>query len=174
MPRWWNQCQVEGKNNCSHSIQHTKAHYAQNQGFCGLLCLYCSFSWIWNICWIRKLLRPSYNMVSAVVKQLVKGANLNSSWGHIQYTDNWYTSIMFSKTLFEKCRWRFCGTQVAMEKNACSKLNLPFNMLSKGALKQVYHGWFCETAVEIKMPNAKTYWIMLEMERQAESNICSH
>ncbi len=102
---------------------------------------------------------PSYNTATAVVKRLIEDANLNSSRGRILYTDNWYTSIMLAKTLFEQYGWRFCGTQVATEKKARSKLDLPFNKLSKGALKEVHRGWFREAAVEMKMSNAKTYWI---------------
>ncbi len=69
----------------------------------------------------------SYNTAAAVVKRLIEGANFNSSWGCTLYTDNWYTSIMLAKTLSTEYGWQFYGTQVATEKKAYSKLDLPFN-----------------------------------------------
>ncbi len=40
---------------------------------------------------------PFQNTATAVVMSLIEGVNLTKSQGHVLYTNNWYTSIMFVK-----------------------------------------------------------------------------
>ena len=45
----------------------------------------------------------------AMVLRLIMNANLTQESGRILYTDRWYTSISFAKTLFSKFDWLFVG-----------------------------------------------------------------
>ncbi len=106
--------------------------------------------------------------------RLVEKANLTHQKGRIVYTDNWYTSILLAKTLFEKYRWRFCGTMKPTDKKARSGLDVPFVKLSNGALREVNRGWFREAVVKQTAQAGKEYYIQCSTWRDKKQVMFIH
>ena len=69
---------------------------------------------------------PLGSSTEAVVVRLVANTGLTVQSGRILYTDNWYTSINLSRTIFDKYNWLFFGTSAPIEKKTWKEFDIPF------------------------------------------------
>ena len=83
---------------------------------------------------------PSDSSAEAVVVRLITSAGLKVKTVRIIYTDNWYTSIKFSRTLFEKFNWLFVGTSAPTENKVREEYDIPFHKLSNFYF-EIYCAW---------------------------------
>ena len=87
----------------------------------------------------------------SICLRLIEKAGLTGVKGRVLYTDNWYTSIELVKDLWNKYRWRFCGTMTPTDKKDRQDHDVPFLKLSNGAIRSyINRGWFREAVVKIK------------------------
>ena len=63
--------------------------------------------------------------------------HLSLQCGHIQFTDNWYSSMNIAKQLWEQFGMLFIGTMSLKTKGMWTKNDYPFDALSTGAQKLV-------------------------------------
>ncbi len=56
------------------------------------------------------------NIAVEVVKCLPTNAHLTEAQGCKLYTNNWYTSVLLAKTMYEEYGWQFCSTMTPTEK----------------------------------------------------------
>ena len=55
--------------------------------------------------------------------------------------------------------WTIVGTIVATDKQVQAKLNLPFNKLTKGALKALKRGWFWEAVIKMFTKAGEVFYV---------------
>ena len=68
------------------------------------------------------------------MKRLIESEDLVQHKGRIVYTDNWYTSFVLAKALFEKYRWLLVGTITPTDKKDRKLHDIPLLKLSNSAL----------------------------------------
>lgn len=93
----------------------------------------------------------------AIVERLIVQSKLTSARRRTLYTDNWYTSVKLAKVLFERYGWWFCGTVVPTNKHSCQDEDVPFQKLSKGALRSIPCWWYWEAVLQWKFRHKKYY-----------------
>lgn len=101
------------------------------------------------------------NSACAVVLRLIAAAGLEGV-GRIVYTDNWYTTMDLAIALKEKLGYWFCGTYTLSKKVSRQDKDVPFHLLSTGALASVDRGWFREAVLECFTRTGKKFYAKFE------------
>ena len=94
-----------------------------------------------------------------VCDRLIKEAGLTGAKGRVLYTDNYYTSMKLAKHIFEKYSWTIVGTIVPTNKKSYADHDIPFLKLSNGARNGLERGWYHKSAIKLKTPTSKQYYI---------------
>ena len=71
----------------------------------------------------------------------MKEAGITSARGQTLYTDNYYTSMVLAKHIFNKYGWTIAGTIIPTDKKSRADHDIPFlklKILSRNGLQQ---GW---------------------------------
>ena len=107
-----------------------------------------------------------------VVDRLIADTELTKHRGQTLYTDNWYTSTVLTRHLFENYVWTLVGTITPTDKRIRQEYDVLLLKLSNGTLKEVERGWFCEAIMEVKAKNGLCYCIQCSMQSNTNTVMC--
>ena len=113
------------------------------------------------LCFKVYLIQEEYsdNTALGIFDDLVKEARLTSAIGRMLYTNNYYTSMVLDKHMFNKYRWKIVGTIVPTDKKSRADYDIIFLNFSNGSRNVLQQGWYRQAVIKLKTLTGKAYYI---------------